>query len=214
MKIVCISDVHGEWDKVTIPECDLLISAGDYSWKGEKRMVAEFHEWLHKQPAKHIISVQGNHELWVEKNFAEAQQAAYIVCPRAVFIDEGLVNVEGVSIYCSAITPFYCNWAWNRHPGADIQSHWDKIPDNVDVVVTHGPAYGILDAVRDRHTGCPQLLKRLLEVKPKLHVCGHIHEGYGDSVMHGIQFINASICNRKYEAVNQPVIFNVPERVS
>ncbi len=70
MKIVAISDVHCKWNKVVIPECDILISAGDYSFQGEPHVVVDFHKWLNKQPAKHKISVQGNHEKQVEKNFA------------------------------------------------------------------------------------------------------------------------------------------------
>jgi len=60
MKIVMISDVHEQWHDLTIPECDLLISAGDYSYRGLKPVVIAFHEWLSKQPAKHIISVSKN----------------------------------------------------------------------------------------------------------------------------------------------------------
>ena len=67
MKIILISDVHGKWNKLEIPECDILISAGDYSFTGEQHMVRDFHKWMSKQPAKHKISVQGNHEKWVER---------------------------------------------------------------------------------------------------------------------------------------------------
>src|SRR5271170_4285418 len=98
MKICAISDVHCKWNKVTIPECDLLISAGDYSFLGERHIVRDFHKWLHKQPAKEIISVQGNHEKWVEKNFQLAKQAAEEACPGVHFIDEGLVEIDGLRI--------------------------------------------------------------------------------------------------------------------
>lgn len=76
MRICAISDTHGKWNKLKIPECDILISAGDYSFRGESHMVKNFHKWLNKQDAGQIISVQGNHELWVQSNFQEAKDIA------------------------------------------------------------------------------------------------------------------------------------------
>jgi len=221
MRIVCISDVHGKWKKLTIPECDLLISAGDYSFTGETHMVRDFHKWLDDQPAKNIISVQGNHEKWVEKNFDLAKQMAKEVCPAVHFMEEGLVEIDGIKIWCSAISKFFCNWAYNRYPGEDIQKHWDKIPTDVpiDIIVTHGGCYGILDEVMRfngqkceyeiEHTGCPQLLKKVLEIKPKLFVCGHIHEAYGTKVVDGITFVNASICDEHYKPINSPIMITI-----
>ena len=218
MKIVAISDTHGKWNKCIIPECDMLISAGDYSFRGKQHMIRDFHKWLNKQPAKHIISLQGNHEKWVEKNFDLAKQIAVEACPRVHFIDEGLIEIEGKRIWCSAITPFFLNWAWNRYPGEDIQKHWDKIPNGVDAIVSHGPPRGILDVIEHfngkicefeiEYTGCPQLLKKVLEIKPRFHLFGHIHEHGGKQFLtDGITFINASICDQYYKPVNSPIEF-------
>lgn len=222
MKITFISDVHGKWNKLEIPECDILISAGDYSFTGEQHMVRDFHNWMNKQPAKHRISVQGNHEKWVEKNFDLAKQMAKEACPGIHFVDEGLVEIEGIKIWCSAITPFFHNWAWNRYRGDDIQKHWDKIPSDgsIDLIVTHGPCYGIFDGVQRfnkrtgeieiEYTGCSQLLSKILEIRPKAHVCGHIHEhGGGRLIRDEITFINASICDEHYSPVNKPIILEL-----
>jgi Icc-related predicted phosphoesterase len=219
MKITTVSDVHCKWNKIVIPECDILISSGDYSFLGEQHVVRDFHKWLNKQPAKHIISVQGNHEKGVEKNFSLSKQIAIEACPKVHFMEEGQVEIEGLKIWCSAITPFFCDWAWNRYPGEDIQKHWDRIPDGTDLIVTHGPPYGILDWFPEydshlgemgiRHVGCPQLLKRVLEVKPKVHIFGHIHEGYGTHNQDNILFVNASICNEHYKPVNLPISFEI-----
>lgn len=218
MRICAISDVHCKWNKTVIPECDLLISAGDYSFLGEPHVVKDFHKWLDKQPAKHIISLQGNHEKGVEKNFELSKQIATDACPRVHFIEEGLVEIEGIKIWLSAIQPFFCNWAYNRYPGEDIQKHWDRIP-SCDIVVTHGPCHGLLDGIPEfdmrkgemviRHVGCPQLLEKLLEMKPKVHISGHIHEGWGEIHHSGIHFINASICDENYNATNKPIVFEI-----
>lgn len=219
MKIVAISDAHGKWNKVVIPECDLLISAGDYSFNGEDHMVRDFHKWMNKQPAKHKISVQGNHEKRVESNFILSKQMAEEACPGVHFIDEGPIDIENIKIWCSAITPFFFNWAWNRHPGQEIQKHWDRIPNNIDILVTHGPVYGLLDGVpyfdqtsgemSIRHCGCKQLFNKTMMIAPKVHVCGHIHEGYGETVFGNTKFINASICDAEYRPVNKPIVFEI-----
>jgi len=209
MKIVCISDVHCKWNKLIIPECDLLVSCGDYSFKGERHVVKDFHKWLNKQPAKHIISVQGNHELWVEKNFQEAKAIALEVCPRVHFVEEDIIEIEGIKIFCSAVTPFFHNWAYNKYRGEDIKKHWDRIPQ-VDIIATHGPVYGILDelvypdgTLTGAHVGCQDLLDAVKRIKPDLHFCGHIHNQGAQQVhQDGTSFYNASICDEMYYPSN------------
>lgn len=204
MKIVLISDVHGKWNKLTIPECDLLISAGDYSFRGEKHMVVDFHKWLSKQPARQVISVQGNHELWVEKNWEEAKQLTYKIAPRIHFVQEEALEIEGIKLFCSAITPFFCNWAWNKQPGQEIKQHWDKIPEDTEILVTHGPRQGILDLTpHGEKVGCKELGERIDQLKNlKLHVFGHIHGSSGELNFNGVTYINASICDERYLPLN------------
>jgi Icc-related predicted phosphoesterase len=210
MKIVLISDTHCRFSNIKIPKCDILISCGDYGFRGTPEEIKKFHEWLNEQNAKFIISVQGNHELWVEKNFVEAKIIAETACPRVFFIEEGLIDIENIKIYCSAITPFFCNWAYNRHRGEEIRKHWDKIPLDIDVLVTHGPIRGVLDYCHREHVGCSDLAKKIHELKNlKFHAFGHIHEGYGIHKENGITFINASICDERYLPINKPIVFNL-----
>lgn len=220
MKIIAISDTHNKYDKLIIPECDILISAGDYSFQGTLEEVTFFHRWLNLQPAKHIISVQGNHELGVERNFELSKGVAQIECPRVHFIDEGLVEIEGLKIWCSAITPTFNDWAWNRN-SYEIQKHWDQIPESINILVTHGPPWGILDQtsyangeIRPEHLGCPRLMERIRIIKPSLHFFGHVHRPGGNQVrVFGTWFHNCAICDECYVPTNALTIveFNKDE---
>jgi len=212
-----ISDVHCKFNKLIIPECDILLSTGDYSFLGEPHEVKNFHEWLNKQDAKHIISVQGNHEKGVEKNFALSKQIAEEACPRVHFIEEGLIELEGLKIWCSAMTPYFHNWAYNRYRGDEIKRHWDRIPFDIDALATHGPPYGILDPVLRfdvgkgevvvDHVGCKDLLDRIKELKNlKLHCFGHLHSGYGIVDLNGVKYANAAICDENYKPSNIPIV--------
>jgi Icc-related predicted phosphoesterase len=219
IKIVAISDVHCRFKKLIIPECDILISCGDYSFRGLDDEVRLFHEWLHRQPAKHVISVQGNHEKLVEKDFERSRQIALKACPRVYFIDEGLIELEGLRIWCSAITPYFCDWAWNRYRGQEIKEHWDKIPNDIDILVTHGPPYGILDKVVKQHPaghkvdtflGCVDLLEKIEQIPTlKHHFFGHIHEGYGHEEIKDVNYWNVSICDKSYNPTNLPIVVDI-----
>lgn len=217
MKIVCISDTHGKWKKIKIEPCDILISTGDYSFTGERHLVKNFHEWLNKQPAKHIISVQGNHERLVQQNFNENKELALSVCPRVHFIDHHLVEIEGLKIFGSAWTPFFCNWAWNAQRGEELERLWSQIPEDIDILATHGPPYGVLDVVYAQdgvtpngRVGCYQLEERIKHLKKlKLHCFGHIHCSYGQTEHNDVKYVNAAICDEMYFPSNKPIIIEI-----
>lgn len=210
MRLVAISDVHEQWHNLIIPSCDILISAGDYSYQGRPEVVRDFHMWLDEQPATHIISVQGNHETWVEKNFIEAKAIAQKECPDIHFIDEGLVEIDGLKIYGSAVTPFFGNWAWNKHPH-EIGAHWDKIPDNTDILISHGPPYNILDICPDgSKVGCYQLFSKIQQLKNlKVHIFGHIHHSAGSKYFNNVRYYNASICTETYKPLNPVTVIDL-----
>lgn len=214
MRIAMISDVHTKWHNLVIPECDVLISAGDYSWRGERQIVKEYHEWLSKQNAGIVISVQGNHELWVEKNWEEAVSLVWGIDRTIQFVKEESFEWQGVKFHCSAVTPEFCNWAWNVDRGEKIKRHWNAIPDDTQVLVTHGPPWGIRDTIAEdgENLGCKDLLNRIGSLHHlKLHVFGHIHGGSGYSTRvfnweedpkRTVCFVNSSICDENYHAVN------------
>jgi len=213
MQLVFISDVHTRHAELVIPACDILISCGDYSFRGEPEVVKGYHEWLAEQPAEHIISINGNHELAVEKDYVKTKALVEATSPRIHMLQQESVVINGIKIYGDATTPYFFNWAWNAgrtpaeaamHNKPYIKHEWDKIPDDVNILVTHGPPYNILDKVKRTKdgVGCKHLLDRLKSLPAlKVHAFGHLHlDGGKTLVQDGITFINAAICNDDYKA--------------
>lgn len=193
MRLVCISDTHRQHRKLVLPEGDVLIHAGDIGVEDHIRHLIDFNAWLKTLPFKHKIVIPGNHDLIVEESPLTA---------RAMMRDEGIhfliddeVVIDGVKFYGSPWQPWFHDWAWNAERGEPLKRIWAKIPDDTDVLITHGPPFGVLDEViyGNKSVGCEELRKRVLEVQPKVHVFGHIHEGYGYFSEGKTQYVNASI---------------------
>jgi hypothetical protein len=112
-----------------------------------------------------------------------------------------------IKIWGSPWQPEFHNWAFNLPRGEKLKEKWDMIPTDVDILVTHGPAFGKLDFVPyDRvNVGCEDLLSRIQEIKPKIHLCGHIHEGFGYVFDGNTHYINAAVLNGRYEFRNKPI---------
>lgn len=117
------------------------------------------------------------------------------------------MTLEGIKFYGSPWQPWFFDWAFNLQRGAEIRAKWDLIPLDTDVLITHGPAFGILDkTTRGARVGCEELLKVIEQVKPQLHVFGHIHEAYGIYSNDNLSFVNASNCDVQFNLVNPPIV--------
>lgn len=211
MKFVVIADTHGRHHHLKIPNGDVLVHAGDITYRGKRSEVEDFLEWFEKQRHTYKIFIAGNHDFFFEKEKIGIIEK--IIPPGIIYLNDSGVEIEGIHIWGSPITPRFYNWAFNRERGEDICKHWDLIPQNTDLLITHGPPKGILDQVmNEQHVGCKDLLERIKTFNLKVHVFGHIHESYGKTKNFGIQFINACMMNDQYDLVNRPIIFEYPEK--
>jgi Icc-related predicted phosphoesterase len=207
MIVNCISDLHGDYDISTEP-CDLLLVAGDVTRTGALEEFYSFIDWLDIQPAKNKVFVAGNHDWCLETQLSRALEKIKEKQPNIFYLQEQHIVIDGFKIFGSPFTPQYGMWSFMYHISYSANM-WKKIEPDTDIILTHGPPNGILDAVPDgfnsnhfRNAGCPHLYKRVMEIKPKLHVFGHIHEGYGERIRDGVVFVNCSRKDRKYKSVN------------
>lgn len=211
LRIVCMSDTHERYNQLMlnptlIPEGDLLLHAGDMTFKGEYSKYTEMDDWLSHVRCRHKVIVPGNHDVTFETDWSGA-----VACFSNVdaFLNQSYALVSGLKIWGEPRQPWFYNWAFNV-PRDQMRSVWEKVPTDVDVLLTHGPPLGIGDFTRGQHVGCEFQRKWIEEVKPKLVVCGHIHTGYGVYQLGSTMVVNASICNHKYQPVNAPIVVTLP----
>lgn len=217
MKIVAISDTHTREKKVTVPDGDVLIHAGDMCGHGYFWEFRNFLEWFGAQPHKHKLLIAGNHDrcLMLEMDLCHAELKKY---PNITYLEDTGINIDGVKFWGSPWTPVFLNWYFMRPRGAEIKKRWDMIPDDTDVLITHGPPIGILDTVEPHPdnpgttAGCEELLKAVRDrVKPVVHIFGHIHGSYGKAKPKDIltNFYNVATCTEEYEPINPPVVLDI-----
>ena len=208
MKLVAISDTHGYHDQLVLPAGDILIHAGDVSARGSEKEVKYFLDWFEAQDFKYKIFIAGNHDFFFE--LASIERIKNIIPDNVIYLNDGGIHIEGYHIWGSPMTPWFLDWAFNRQRGADIQKHWHFIPHSTDILITHGPVYGILDrTVHGLHVGCETLKDTLKTILPKVHICGHIHEAYGQMQTKDTLYINASVLDVRYRLVNNPIVFEI-----
>lgn len=203
MQITTISDTHGLHYQLELPGGDLLIHAGDVCNRGTQEEAANFIDWFEKQPYTYKVFIAGNHDFFLE-NFT--QKEIQNILPKNVFyLNDSGIDIEGINIWGSPITPEFYNWAFNRKRGKEINKHWQLIPNNIDILITHGPAYGILDKTfHNQNVGCEELLKVMENIQPQYHIFGHIHEGFGTTQNQNTTFINTSSLDFNYKIRKTP----------
>ena len=221
MIIDCVSDLHGHYPK--LQGGDLLIIAGDLTDGEQEVDYLKFYSWLHKQNYTKFIVIAGNHD-----NSIEREETIIKFLDQTVYLQDEGTEFGGLKIWGSPWTQTFedmnprCK-AFTMDTEEELAEKWKLIPDDVDILITHSPPYGIRDEIHSTqqcasmHVGSTSLFERIVEIqekgekKERLLICGHIHEGCGQQDLYrrgsteiGWSIINASHVNEYYEPVNKP----------
>lgn len=190
-----------------MPPADAIIHAGDGSATGILEEMLIFMDWFSKLNYRYKIFIAGNHDLYFEAISHKPIERA-IIPQNVIYLNDSGTTVENIKVWGSPVQPKFYNWAFNRKRGAEIKQHWDLIPADTDILITHGPPFQCLDLnSRKEHLGCEDLLHKVNLIKPKYHVFGHIHESYGTLEKNGTMFINASLLDEYYNLTKRPMVF-------
>jgi predicted MPP superfamily phosphohydrolase len=239
MRITHISDTHNKHNQLNglLPGGDLLIHSGDISSLGRQSEVERFVKWFNGiDNYTNKVFIAGNHDMTFDREILLRDKLAYFegkteydtecaegkpkwleellgihLRPNVFYLENSFVILDDIKIWGSPITPsFGYGWAFNKDRGYDINEIWNRIPNDTDIVITHGPIHSYCDRT-DRgglNVGCEQLYHRLNEVKPQLHFSGHIHEAYGyRNTKWGYAF-NGCNCDLSYLVNNKPMTFD------
>ena len=205
MNITVISDTHNKHEYLDIPLSDVIIHCGDFSSGGEISTF-KFLNWFKTLKNPYKILVAGNHDEYVEKK-GKFWFTEYCKNIGIIYLQDSSVIIDGIKIYGSPYSNTFGNWSFMKHEST-IKDIWDLIEEDSDIVITHGPAYGILDLVNqdilEPNVGSQSLSEKLKTLpKIKYHLFGHIHEAYG-LVKNKYTSINASIFNYYNGQLNAP----------
>lgn len=227
MKLVAISDTHDQHRKITIPECGILVVAGDFTCHREPiiERYTDFAQWLREQPAKHIVIVAGNHDTLFEKN----NDLARSIFSDFHYLQDSGIEIEGIKFWGSPWTPEFAGWAFMKQD-QELKQYWDLVPEDIDVLITHGPVMAdarsghipVFDwgVSSKTHAGSQSLLDIVDRICPKIHIFGHIHDGHGKWNLNNGYFkqfnrkrdtdlYNVAVCNDFNEVKYEPTIIEI-----
>jgi predicted phosphodiesterase len=239
MRLVCISDTHTYHrdvfkdlrNYINPNDFNILIHSGDISFRGTENEVTRFiYDLMNIDFFDYKIFISGNHD-WCFQKINEPHHKDDYDWLRHLIFEENLgqsniIYLEDnhliislpefsrpLKIYGTPWQPEFHNWAFNLpRNGEELESKWNMIPKDTDILITHTPPHGIGDyTLSNIRVGCELLRFRVEQINPLVHIYGHIHEGYGVKVENKTIFVNASSCDRMYNPVNLPQIIEIKE---
>lgn len=206
-RIVCISDTHSCHEELgELPEGDILIHAGDFTNECRPAELVKFAAWFREQPHPLKLIVPGNHDFCFDPRWSDTNKRVQSIIilvglpgdPHGVqYLNDRTLEINGLKVHGCPWTPQLgdaAGWAFQK-PVDELRQKYDLIPPGLDILITHGPAYGVLDHSKFMSVpaGAPYLNEVIASQRPRLHVCGHIHEGYGIKEKDGIIRVNAAV---------------------
>lgn len=238
LRFVCLSDTHGAVEQARrefhkrVPDGDVLIHCGDFTMAGNPSEITAFDSFIARLPHPVKLVIAGNHELTFEDasygvhpvmvrkqlglpmkaSSQEVVDGCKALLEHAVYLEDETINICGINIYASPWVPTFGSWGFSVSRGRKLLEKWNQIPSDTDILITHGPPCGYGDQISNvNNAGCVELLNTVVKrVKPKFHVFGHIHSGYGMWTNGMTTFINAAICSNKYKPDHDPIVFDYP----
>jgi len=218
-KLVIISDTHTYHNQLVMPPGDILIHAGDFTNQGRPLNINSFLVWLDGLPYKHIIFISGNHDITLCPTKGQSPEFRRTIinqfkdlAPRIIYLENEGTIIDGVKFWGSPYTPEFMGWGFMK-ADKQLSSVWSLMPDDIDVLITHGPPsnLGLLSKNMQRiECGSKTLAARVSRVNPKLHIFGHIHEGYSlGKTKNKTKYINASSINYNFTRLNPPIVVEI-----
>lgn len=220
MKILCMSDTHGRLPNLNLQNIDLVLHAGDWTYRNKLDYIGQIEDfetrflpWINNIRKKvPFYWTLGNHETFYE--YLRDDTFKKDMKKSGLLLDEYTV-VNGLKIWGNPWTPYFCGWGFNEYDTPQgLGEIYKKIPEDVNIIISHGPVYGIHDIVEyphSKHAGSKELASRVKEIKPKLIVSGHLHDdaNYGWIKREETLYIGASLANEKYEFSRNPITIEV-----
>jgi len=218
---MCLSDTHGTLPQLDLDGIDLVLHAGDWSNRQKTDYGGQLYDftyiiltWIEQVRLKvPFYWTLGNHETFVED------------LPLSKVFYDGMINnglllddyviFNGLKIWGNPWTPTFCNWGFNDRDYPDfLGRRFSRIPDDTDIIISHGPIYGIHDFVdypADHHAGSKELARRVKEIRPKLVLSGHLHDdrNYGWLKKDGTTFVGCSLADEMYQFTRQPIVVEI-----
>jgi predicted phosphohydrolase len=212
VRVVAISDTHNQHEQIVLPEGDLLVHAGDFSLNGEFQETLEFLDWFQAQSVKFRhggVLISGNHD-FMDQNHPDLFKSLLASRPAIKYLNNSGCVIDGKRIWGSPTTPYFCGWAFMPETWVR-EKHWEQIPEDCDLLITHGPAYMLLDLVHynGKRAGCTHLGRHIIEKRVKNHVFGHIHSSYGELRFLDCRYFNVACLDEQYHVMNKPAEFEI-----
>lgn len=192
MEILHLSDTHGCHHRLRdLPDADVVVHSGDFTMNGSEEEAIDFMNWFCDLPYEHKIFICGNHDdCLYGANIDGLDSNVHYLCNSGV-------EIEGIKFY--GVPMFMGDCITERQ-----SQNYKRISDDTDVLITHAPAYGILDFDDDINYGSEEILARLSDLNIKAHLFGHIHSQHGVKTIGNTIFSNGAIMNVDYTALNRP----------
>lgn len=193
MKILHISDTHNCHHRLRdLPKADVVVHSGDFCMVGTEQEALDFLDWFCDLPYKHKIFICGNHDDCLYGANIEG------LVSNVHFLRNSGIEIEGIKFY--GIPMYLSDCVTERQ-----NQNYAKIPGDTDVLITHSPAFGILDFDDNIHYGSEELLTRLSALNLRAHLFGHIHANHGITTIGNTIFSNGAIMNTDYTHLLNPI---------